>query len=75
MKTYFCSFLSAIPDWHQRQIREDSNLQLCPGPYNRAPYWHDGARRQEFPTGRGSAGGGELFPAGILQPGDPSGAA
>ncbi len=70
----FLIFLNP-PDWHQRQIREDSNLQLCPGPYNWPPNRHDGARHQELPAGRGSAGWDELLAAGVLQPGDAHGTA
>lgn len=62
-------------DWHQRQIREDSNLQLLPGPHNGPPHRHDCARHQELPAGRGPAGRDELLAAGVLQPGDAHGTA
>lgn len=62
--------LPSPPDRHQRQIREDSNLQLFPGPNNGPPHRHDGARCKELPAGRGPAGRDELLAAGVLRPGD-----
>ena len=63
------------PDWHERQIREDSNVPLPPGPYNGPPYRADGARHEELPAGGGPAGRDELLAAGVFQPGDAGGTA
>lgn len=67
--------ISLRPDWNQRQVREDSNLQFRPGPYNRPPDRHDGVQHQELPAGRRSAGRDELLATGVLQPGDAHGTA
>lgn len=67
--------LSPPPDWHQRQIGEDPDIQLRPGSYNRPSDWNHGPRRQELSAGRGSAGWDELLAAGVLQPGNAHGTA